>query len=460
MKRRSLLSAALGLGASSLFLPSLGRRAAAGSDGPPLRFVLFYTSQGTVPPRYSIDPRGNGLGSDWVEETSGWAEGDFAPMLTPLHAWRDRVTVLDGLALVSAEADGGGFRHERAQAHSLTGANALWAGGFPYAGTATIDQQIADVVARSDRYRSLELTVSRGLAYDGYGSVIYRAANQAIPAIDDPRVLWDRLFNLGGMGDPVGARQGSVLDQVARRYDALDGVLSGEDRQKLDVHRDLVRQLEQQIVGLSTASCDGEPGRPQAYGNYDEDYAAHIGIATAALACDLTRVVSLQMGQLTTEQLGAPPGDVHAEYAHGIYDNEFAADVMTEYGRVHATQFAQLLSMLDAIPEAGGTMLDNTVVLWMSEMADSWHGFDTYPVIVAGGGGRLRLGRHIHYARNTPFGGLSYDGVERMGVPHQKLLTSVGRVMGMDIDSMPVTSLPGSDGSTIDCTGVLSELMP
>ncbi|MEM9461263.1 MAG: DUF1552 domain-containing protein [Myxococcota bacterium] len=461
MNRRSFLCSglsALGLGAGSTLLPSLSRTARAGGD-PPLRFVLFYTAQGTVPPRWSIDPLGNGLGSDWVADTTGWAEQDFAPMLAPLHMWRDKVTVFDGLALVSAEADGGGVRHERAQAHSLTGANAVWEGGYPYAGGPTIDQQIAEVIARTDRYRSIELSVSRGLAYDGYGSVVYRDAGQAIPVIDDPRVLWDRLFGLGDPNDPVTARQSSVLDQVASRYDAVSGVISAEDRQKLDVHRDLVRALEQQIVGLASASCPGEPAKANSYGDYDTDFTNHVGLMTAALACDLTRVVSIQMGQLTTEQLSAPPGDVHAEYAHGIYDSPLAADVMTEYGRVHAQHFAQILAMLDSIPEAGGTMLDNTVVLWMSEMADSWHGFDTYPAVIAGGGGRFRLGRHIHYAKRTPFMGLSYDGESMMGVPHQKLLNSVAQGMGLTLQ-MPVTSIPGSDGSTIDCTGVLPELMP
>ncbi|MEM7151993.1 MAG: DUF1552 domain-containing protein [Myxococcota bacterium] len=451
--------AALGLGGSSLLMPSLGRNARAGSDAP-LRFVLFYTAQGTVPSRWRVDPEGNGAGNDWVSELAGWSETDFSPMLRPLHAWRDRVSVFDGLGLVSAEADGSGFRHERAQAHSITGADAVWVGGFPYAGAPTIDQLVAESIARADRYRSIELSVSNGLAYDGYGSVIYRGANQALPAIDDPRVFWDRLFGLTNADDPITARQGSVMDAVSERYASVSGRLSAEDRQKLEVHQQLVRSLEQQIVGLAGASCGNEPARAQQYGDYDADFEAHVGLMTAALSCDLTRVASIQMGQLSPDQLGAPAGDVHAEYAHGIYDDPAAADVMTEYGRVHAQHFARILSMLDSIPEAGGTMLDNTVVLWMSEMADSWHGFDTYPAVIAGGGGRFRLGRHIHYARTSPYDGLSYDKDNRMGIPHQKLLSSVLTGMGIPTDSMPVKSVTGSDGSSIDCTGTLAELLP
>ena len=229
---------------------------------------------------------------------------------------------------------------------------------------------------------------------------------------------------------------------------------------KLEAHRDLIRELEQQIVGLSSATCPGEPARAETYGNYDTDFQNHIGLATAAFACDLTRVISIQMGQLSPTQLNAPPGDVHAEYAHGIYDDPAAAEVMVNYGRYHAQHFADILASLSAVPEGNGTMLDNTVVLWMSEMADSWHGFDRYPVVVGGGGGRLRLGRHIHYARKPPFQGLQYDGFSMMGVPHQKLLTSVCRAMGLNIDAMPVTTVKGENGVNIDCTGVLPELLP
>lgn len=455
--RRNFLTA-LGLGAGSLVLPSLAGRARA-SGSPPTRLLLFYTAQGTVPDRWQANPAGNPLDQAWVADMAGWSEADFGEILSPLQPWRGQISVVSGLGLVSAEADGSGFRHERAQVHSLTGADAAWVGGFPYAGAATVDQIIAEQVARPDRYRSLELGVSGGLAYDGYGSVIYRARNQPLPMIDDPRLVWDRLFDPSSEG-PVVDGQASVLDAVAERYDSLGAKLGAADRHKLEAHRDLVRALETQIAGLATATCDGKPVRAHSYGNYDEDFDAQLGLSVAALSCDLTRVVSIQMGQLQNAQLGAPPGDVHADYAHGIYDSQEASDVMTAYGRYHASHFAQILAALAAIPEAGGTLLDTTMVVWMSEMADSWHGFDRYPVVVGGGGGGcIRLGRYIHYPRTTPVQGLQYDQYPTMGVPHQKLLVSLCQGMGLAVDRMPVTSVTGADGQLVDCTGPLSELM-
>ena len=93
-------------------------------------------------------------------------------------------------------------------------------------------------------------------------------------------------------------------------------------------------------------------------------------------------------------------------------------------------------------------------------MADSWHGFDRYPVVVGGGGGAcIRLGRWIHYPRITPVQGLQFDQYPTMGVPHQKFLVSLCQGMGMNLDSMPVSSVTGADGQLVDCTGPLAELM-
>lgn len=458
MNRRDFLTM-LGLTGGSLMLPSI--RPAFADEDRPLRFLLFYTSQGTVPNRWTANPEGNPDDRDWTSDLNRWSAEDFSDILRPLHPWRSQLGIVDGLGLVSAEEDGSGFRHERSQAHSLTGANAAWEGGFPWAGQATVDQQLADVLARADRYRSLELSVYNGLAYDGYGSVIYRGRNQPVPMIDDPRRLWDRLFGSGAAeADRLAAHQGSVLDAVASRYASLAPKLSVADRAKLDQHRELVRGLEQRVNGLATATCGSTPERAEDYGDYERDFANHRDVAVAALACDLTRVVSIQMGQLTTEQLGRPPGDVHAEYAHEIYTSREGEEAMTEYGRVHAAHFASILAALDAVPEGSGTLLDRTVVVWMSEMADSWHGMDRYPVVYAGGGGVLNRGVYAHYARTSPYRGLVpvEDGL--MGIPHQKWLQTLMTGMGAPTNAIGVTSVRGSDGMPIDCTGTLAELLP
>jgi hypothetical protein len=458
LDRRGFL-AALGVGAGSLALPSLSRARAA--DGPPTRFLLFYTSQGCAPHRWACDPHGVGDSRDWDDDWTTWALEDFSDSLAPLHPWADQVTAIGGLGLVSAEADGASYRHERMQVHGITGANASWINGFPYGGAASIDQRIADHLSRADRYRSIELSVAGGLSYDGFGSAVVRGPAQPLPVIDDPRELWDRLFGWAGDADPVLARQGSVLDAVAGRYAALAPRLSAEDQRKLSVHRDLVRDLERRIVGVQTATCDISSGRPTAYGDPDHDFEAQLGLLAAAMSCDLTRVGSIQMGQLTMAQLGLGSGDVHAEIAHDIYRSEYAAAGMAEYMAVHARQFTRILEVLDSIPEGGGSLLDHTVVAWLPELADSWHGMDRFPVVVGGGGAtRLRTGRYLNYARTTPFETPGPDGTRpTMGVPHQKALIGICQAAGLDIDRLGVESVRGTNGSTIDCTGPLPEML-
>ena len=231
--------------------------------------------------------------------------------------------------------------------------------------------------------------------------------------------------------------------------------LSAADRQKLEAHATLVRDLEQRLVGVATASCDSIPELPTD-AEYEEDFESHLQLVSAAFSCDLTRVASIQMTQLTPSLLGLPAGDMHDSYAHSIYYDQDAEDAMAAYMAFHARQLARTLEVLSAIPEGGGSMLDNTVVLWITELADSWHGMDRYPVVVAGGANSgLQLGRYVHHARLTPFETVQPTPTRLMGVPHNRLLVTVAQAMGLDIQQVGRARIDGWDGSTIDCTGAL-----
>ncbi|MEL6345845.1 MAG: hypothetical protein AAFV53_22230, partial [Myxococcota bacterium] len=137
-------------------------------------------------------------------------------------------------------------------------------------------------------------------------------------------------------------------------------------------------------------------------------------------------------------------------------------DAMAQYMAYHAAQFARIMEVLDRIPEGDGSLLDNTVVVWMSELADSWHGMDQYPVVLGGGkNSRLQTGQYVNYARTSPRRGLKpYDDTSPfMGVPHQKLLTTLCEGVGMAPPALGVSQVRGDNGETIDCTGNLPELL-
>lgn len=455
-RRRDVL-AALGLASGSLALPSLGLAA----GGIPKRFILMLTGQGCAPDRWRCNPTARPLDRDWVEDWTRWSTEDFSQSLAPLQPWASRCSAIGGLGLVSCAADGSGFHHERAVAHGATGARAQWLQGIPHTGGPTIDQIIAAAVARRDRYQSLECSVDGGLEYEDVGTAIFRGAGLPLPAIDDPSVLFDRLFRsqLDGV-DPLLSRKASALDLVAERYDRQAKRLSGEDRQKLFAHRDLVRDLERRLLGTSTAACASVPSLSSAESSPDADFDNHVRLIASAFSCDLARVASLQFNQLDPTVLGLPAGDMHDRFAHGIWYDMDAADAMGRYMAHHAAQLARMLEVLESIPEADGTLLDHTVILWITELADSWHGMDAFPAVVAGGGhSGLQLGRYIHYANTTPFDTVKPEPDPFMGIPHNRLLVTVAQAMGVAIDAVGVDRIEGWDGSIIDCTGPLQELL-
>ena len=460
MNRRQLLAAS-GLLAGSLFLPS--RRARATVTAPPKRLIVFLTQHGTVYPNWRLRPAGTSTTADWILDTHGMAETEFSPILQPLWAMRDKLCVVDGLAMASAEADGIGNNHDIGTRHALTGA-LLDAGGG--AGGASIDQIVAGQIAAPGRIDSLELAVVE----TKNGGAVWRGAGQAIPADIDPASVWSRVFPSSVQSpQPTDAQrvqnaQQSVLDVVKAEYDFVAPRLSTADRQKLELHRDLVRDVESRLQMWSTVQCN-RPASPSLQGSwgtgsfYDTRCDAMMNMAAAALACDLTRVITIQMGTLTTEQIGAPPGDVHADYAHHQNDNPVATQMMTQYGRVHATQFASLLALLDAIPEGNGTVLDSCAVVWVSELASGTHDLHPWPVVI--GGGAIPGGRYLYNAPNTPnpSQGASFPGFDPLiGAPHNKLWTSVARSVGANINSVGATQLSTPDGHLVDCSGPLAGL--
>ena len=400
----------------------------------------------------------------WEEDLTGLDAGAFSPSLAPLHPYRDRTVAIEGLSMVSGDIDPAGvLRHEIGQIHTLTGDEVEMVSGLPIGRSASIDQLVANHIARPDRMRSIELSIG-----DQAPVVNYRDRHQPLAGETRMPVVHERLFGLvngGAAGSDALREQGKLLDRVGGRYEALAGRLSAEDRQKLSVHRDLLSDLDAQIQGLMQATCD-VPEVP-APADYGSEWTAAATMLTTAMACDLVRVATLVMNTLPGEALGVGGEDVHDAFAHELARSDQAVQVMSDYYALHSAQVAELLALLDGIPEGNGTMLDHTLVLWTSELADGIHGFDRMPVLLFGSQA-WATGRYIHYPSDTPYRAWVWDGQRRpsSGRPHQKLLSTVLRAFGVpdpdtggDWNAMPIRSLAGTDGAEIDCTGVLEELV-
>jgi hypothetical protein len=463
VSRRQLLTA-LGLGAGALFFPSLAPRGARAADPAPIkRIVFFITHHGTVRENWWMR-RGETGYSEFEYPFDDANEDSFSQILRPLHRHREKLLVLEGLAQVSTLGDIATNNHDAAHAHLMCAAPMVTGDN---AGGPSVDQLIAQQVALADRIPSLELCTTPGPWKGGF---INQGPDQRVPVEADPANLFQRLFPAGSTPaaepterDLIRRAHGSVLDLAKNEYAALLPRLSGEDRQKLELHRDLIAGLQQRLTGLGALSCEVPTAPPTAQGTAKVN--AFSDLVAAALACDLTRVVTIQATELETSEFGAPPGDVHQDYAHQTDTDPNAAQQMTAYNLKHAEQFAYLLDALSRYQEGSGTLLDNTVVVWLTELATGTHDLDKMPVVMAGScAGYFRTGRYVSYPQTVanPHQYPSWgDGATRpVGPGHSHLLVSLMQAMGLDNDSIGLTSVTTRDGNgtTIDLTGPLPRL--
>jgi hypothetical protein len=453
----------------TLFLPSLWSSRARAQPAPPRRLVVMFTQHGFVYDSVKMRPPGTREDADFDVSLTDLDDSLLSRVLLPLADVRDKLTVIDGLAMISAEGDVVFNEHDKGTRHALTGAPILRTDSGTFAGGPSIDQLVARAIAADGRLPSLELAVTGSTN----GGAIWRDAGQPLPPDGNPLGAFARLFppqddeSAISTAERVRAAQGSVLDLVADQYDALVPRLSGEDRRKLELHRDLIRSAERRVEELQQLQCR-RPTEPELVNDfsrldfYESRFDAFVDIAAAALACDLTRVVTLQLSQLRNDHLGIA-GDVHADFAHNSETNPQAIEVMSHYGEVHAGHFRRLLAALDAIPEGNGTLLDHCAVLWCSELATGTHKFNIWPALVAGGAsGALRMGRYLRYVPTTPNPNLhpTWPGVTRLvGRPHQQLLTTLAEAVGAPMSSLGVREMFTTEGERVDLTGTLDDLL-
>jgi hypothetical protein len=466
--RRNLLIAT-GLSGASMFLPSmLGRGVSVGrasaQSAPIKRLVIVTQSHGVVREAWRMLRNQTDYGN-WEYDLDDPNPESFSEILAPLHSHRDKLLILEGLAQTSALGDRAINNHNAAQLHLLTGARMQ---SDSSAGGASVDQVIARAIGRPDRIASLEYA-SGGLYIGGF---VNSGPGQRVPVEMNPRAAFSRLFPSGSAAETeepsererIRSARGSVLDFVRGEYQSIAPRLSSEDRKKLDMHRDIVRDLEQRSAALSKLVCEAPTDLSTAPGNI-EHAKAFADLTAAAFACDLTRVATIQLAQLANDEFGAPPGDVHQDYAHQAGSDPNATRQMTNYSRKNTEVFGYLLDALSRYQDGEGTLLDNTVAVFMSELATGPHDLDKIPVVLAGSaGGHFRTGRYLSYAQDTPnpheHPSWGAAAGRPIGPGHSHLLVSLMQAMGLEDDSIGESSVVTRDGDNteIDLTGALERL--
>ncbi len=467
MNRRQLLTA-LGLGA--LYRPS----ARAQPMTSPTRVVFFVQPHGHVPSGWKMNvPSAPGA---LVSERSltGLAESELSDVLRPLFPFRDRLLAIEGLAHTAALEDiahlrrdgGDANNHNVAVADLLSCARAAQHPGFPCTGGAiTIDQLLAQRTVGPGRFGS-RVYGGDYIPNQVVAPFSFTGASQPTPVVKSPATAF---LDLTGTPLPPADRAArmararvSMLDSVAEDYTAVSRTLGREARETLEAHRALVRDLELSLTMAPscTGALDGSLHTARQF----------MQLIRMAFTCDLTRVMVFAPSPAPCAEFGYPANhDVHANYAHASIDGATscgqtytptAERAMTDFSLWHARHLAFLLSELDAVREGDGTLLDHTVVVWLTELGTPTHRHDdAFTVLVGGANGFFRTGRYLRYAPlfDNPVAGSLVEW-PRIGPAHSKLFVSLLRALGQTDSSFGTTSATSSSGESIDLTGGLNEL--
>lgn len=438
LSRRTLLKGALGAAVGLPLLEAMMPSASASVF--PKRFLVFFTGLGTV--RSAWQPVGS--------------ESSFTlgKVLAPLAPYQDKLLVLTGIDMESAY-HGPGDPHQQGIAQALTGTELEEGDLFPYAcnpgkfvgwgGGISFDQLLASKLGSTTRFPSLELGVQVQLS-NVSSRLCYAGPGLPVPPEDDPWKVAERLFSdLSSDPTQLAARRKKrhrVLDLVKDDYAALTKQLGAEDRQRLESHLDAVEEIERRLDapgGVLGGSCAiPELGAPlDVYANdlYPAIGTMQLDLLAMALACDLTRVGSVQWSTTQTGRIFSWLGQTvpHHTLSHSGDGDTFAQGQLADIGAWHAQQLAYLCGKLAAIPEGGGTLLDNTVILWCTDIsAGNTHSRRDMPyVLVGGAGGALQTGRFLQYA----------------GAYHNDLLLALAQAMDVELATF---------GNPAYCTGPLT----
>jgi hypothetical protein len=407
-------------------------------------------ANGSRPVRLAFTYIPNGVTlADWTPKGMG-AGYEISRILKPLEPFREDLLVLSGLAAENAKALGDGpGDHARAGACFLTGVHPRKTAGADIQNGISADQIAAQVVGKETRLPSLELGCEEsrtvGNCDSGYScaytnSISWRTATTPMPPETNPRSAFERLFGIEDVAlTPEerarrGRRRQSILDLVGERTRQLVSTLGPSDRRKMDEYQYAIREIERQ---LERAEKDGTKvpdgvekpsGIPPTFAEYVK---LMFDLQVVAFQADVTRVATMMIGRegslQTYPEIGVP--DSHHPLTHHRGQPDFV-DKVSKINTFHAELFAHFIAKLKATPDADGTLLDNTLVVYGSAISDGdKHTHEDLPVLLVGrGAGRVKPGRHVVYKRDTPLTNLYLTLLDGMGVHPESIGDSNGKL--------------------------------
>lgn len=445
LSRRSVLTGALGITAALPFLDLFGRPARAAGAGPK-RLLLVHHPQGVVK-------------NLWVPTGT---ETDFTlpRLLAPFERHKHRMTVVAGLDNFASRLNYAGNGHERANSTHLTGAPCL-ASDRRLASSASFDQVVADRLYDGRAYRSIDLAIGGGRDGTVQSSRQFSGPGTPVTLLSSPTLALERLFpDAEGEGSAARLRErrASVLDGTLQQFSALRPRLGAADRQRLDAHAEMLRDLERRVTSEPEGTCSMPiVSLPGGYDwRIDDDVTAPVqfDIMATALACGLTRVGSLFFTTGHDPEFPWLSVDGGPVVDKSKWDNwhQMVHDGRDEEGlkvgfEWYAEQMALLLDTLAArTDEDGDNLLDTSLVVFTSEFGNgAGHNTRKIPFVLFGTVGDAPMGRFLDFMNGGPD-----DNWRTSSYSCNQLYTSILQAFGEgdtsfghEGDDVPQGPLPG-----------------
>ena len=365
---------------------------------------------------------------------------DLSPSaLLPLEPYRDYLTIISNTDVRNAEAAQAqeiGGDHFRSSAVYLTQAHPKQTESSDVSVGISLDQIYAQRFGQDTPIPSMQLCIENvdqagGCAY-GYACVYtdtisWASATEPLPMIRDPRVAFDQLFGAGGTPKERAARRRtsrSILDWIADDLATLKRSLGPNDTVRLDRYLDNVRELERRIEGVEAQNRTGEarelPGAPAGVpDSFGEHVRLMFDLQALAFASDMTRVFSLKLGRDASSRVYPESGTdtpFHPASHHG--GREEPVRNFAEINKYHVGLLPYLMDRLREIDEGDSNLLDKTMILYGSPMADSnLHNHRRCPLIVLGGAnGQLEGNLDVKAADGTPMANAMLTLMHKLGL--------------------------------------------
>jgi hypothetical protein len=397
----------------------------------------------------------NGMAMEyWTPKGEEGTTLGTSPILEPLMPFRNQMLLLSGIKA------NWNYIHAGASGSFLTGTPRGGRNEVEVIADVSIDQLLGRHFATETQVASLELSMdgpanagacTGNLSCAYTHTISWRSATQPLPMEHNPRAVFERLFGDSGSTERA-ARESrmrqhkSILDSVTDKLSALKQQLGPQDQLRVTEYSDAVRDVERRIQraeeqrDIELPTIVEPQGIPPAF---EDHLALMLELQRLALQSDLTRVITFMISK---EQSARPYPQIGVPEAHHplSHHNDIAEiiELMSKINRYHTTLFSGYLQKLRDTPDGDGSLLDHMTIMYGSGISNSnKHSGDNLPLLLVGGGaGRWKGGRHLTYAekekdKQPTIADLLVTLMDKLDVPVEKVGGSKGK--------LPIDTLSG-----------------